>query len=422
MPRKHAPFPRLGPYCAFTGRMVRPWPIRVLQSLLHSAVVLWLPLAGLVCLTPLTTAPRALWIGVGAALLYGLGLGSARLRFLAQIASLAIAILSAALSWARPDPMPTSGQGLPVWLEQLLSGLAVADEFLLQALRTPTLALWSALLALLLALAVFSTALSAFEQRGLPRRLWFARFHPVWARRYRPSESAHGLIGALAIHDDPLLREKLLWLELPAGANAFLFAPPGSGAAGRVVLHGLEREVRVFCEGSRWYQAGHFAGARQPARLRLFAERLHPASPAADPELRPAAPGALPVRDFYAADNGVYGKTYREPQDVRLLGLLLDSRPNLAGPPPALPRFTALLERVGQVQAEYPHKDLLGQPFRDQASGRLHLPWRGPDDEVLDLELPLDADAVRAVNTGTDSYYLLWVPFAPEVEPLETRP
>jgi hypothetical protein len=402
--------------------MVRPWPIRVLQSLLHSAVMLWLPLVSLVCLAPLTSAGSALGIGVAAALLYGLSLWSARLRFLAQIASLAIALSSAAWTWAGSAPLPAPGQGLPAWIEQLVAGLASADEFLLQALRSPTVALLSALLALLLAVAVFSTALGAFAQRGLPQRLWFARFHPVWARRYRPNECAHPLIGAVAIHDDPLLREKLLWLELSPGANAFLFAPAGSAAADRVTLHGLEREVRVFCEGARWYQSGHFAGERQPARLRLFAQRLHPASPAADPVLRPAAPGPLPVRDFYAADNSVYGKTYREPQDVRLLGLLLDSRPNLAGPPPALPRFTALIERLGQVQAEYPHKDLLGQPFRDQASGRLHLPWRGPDEEVLDLELPLDADAVRAVNTGTDSYYLLWVPFAPEVEPLETRP
>lgn len=422
MPRRHAPLPRLGPYCAFTGRMVRPWPIRVLQSCLHTAVVLWLPLAALVCLSPWATPRDSLSIGLLAALAYGLCLGSARLRFAAQLLSLGLAALTAALTWARPHPLPAAGQGLPGWLESLFAGLATADEFLLQALRTPALALLSLVLALLLCVAVITTALGAFEQRGLPRRLWFARYHPIWARRYRPAESAHALVGALAIQDDALLREKLLWLELPAGCNAFLFAPAARAAAGHVPLAGLEREVRLFCEAGRWYQAGHFAAALQPARLRLFAERLHPASPAADPQLRPAAPGKLPVRDFYAADNGVYGKTYREPQDVRLLGLLLDSRPNLAGPPPALPRFTALLERLGQVQAEYPHKDLLGQPFRDLEARCLHLPWRGSDERVLDLELPLDADAVRAIDTGSERYYLLWVPFAPDVTPLESRP
>jgi hypothetical protein len=423
MAKSELPLPRLGPYCAFTGRMVRPWPTRLLQALLHALVVLWLPLAAWFALGPRLGPGQALLIGAGVALVYLLCLLSARARFLAQILVAAGAVVATVFSWSQIHPLAGQAEGLPAWIVSLQAASSAADDFVLQAARIPAFALLSLLLALLLLMPILATAITAGKLANLPRRLWFARYHPVWARRYAPGESPHPLIGVLAVRQDPLLSEKLIWLKLPPKANAFALAPENAAPVGSAVpLAALSGPVAIFESQGSWYQSGQLGPANGALRLRLLAHELQLAASVEELELEFAPAAALPVRDFFAADNSVYGKTYVEEQDTRVLGLLLDSRPNLVGPEPALPRFTLLLTRVGQAQAEYPHPDLLGQPFLDAKEGRLHLPWRGAGEQVLDLDLPLGSDLVHAIETDGEPYFLLWVSFAENPRPLESLP
>ncbi len=152
--------------------------------------------------------------------------------------------------------------------------------------------------------------------------------------------------------------------------------------------------------------------------LRLFGERPE-VLPLEDlrgkpHEIQPAA--ELPVRDYFAADNGYFGKRYDHPQDTQLVGVLLDSRPNPEAPDPALPRFAVLLERAGRLEIEYGHPDLLGEPYLDREAGRLHLPWESGEEDPLDLELNPARDAILAVGHGDDAYYLMYVSCLPRAE------
>jgi hypothetical protein len=175
----------------------------------------------------------------------------------------------------------------------------------------------------------------------------------------------------------------------------------------------------LFREGGRWQQHGSLGdGQHQPVQLRLFLRRLHAASAVPYEELRWSTAEGLPVRDLFAADNVVFGKSYAEEQDTRPLGVLVDSRPNPEAKASALPRFLVLLERAGRVTIEYSHPDLLGGPYRDPASGKLHLPWRGPTDEPIDLELDPTQDSLEQLRSTDGPYYLYFLALDPSARSL----
>ena len=221
------------------------------------------------------------------------------------------------------------------------------------------------------------------------------------------------------MRDDALLREKLLFLRLEPNSNALRFQSVTGSDAGstelaaggspeRIPLSGLDSDLALVCERGRWHRVGQPSAALD---VRLLLRRKHEGSTSLLEDARWSEAAQLPVRDLFAADNTVYGKTYTEPQDTRLLGVLLDSRPNLDAGPNGLPRFTLVASRAGKVFCEYPHPDLLGTPYAEETGGEIHLPWRGPEDEPIDLEIDPRVDSLHHVGTSNGSYHLFFLAF-----------
>ncbi len=436
------PGPRLGPYCCFTGRYVRPLAQRIVFFLFH---VLAVGLIVALCAYHLADSlggVQALGIGALAAVAYLITLLLPRVHFVALWVLLGLSIWSAVIAWneERPirlvksteeahatpsDPLvDRPDASLEVALEGALPRidrtLGQIDEFFLQAAKVAAFPLACASFAVLAALVVLFTLVALGRSRKLPRRIWFVRFHPVWRRAYAPGESPHPVVGIAYVAHDTLLAEKLLFLKLDRGANALRFqsvsgvdstsAELASGASSeRIPLSNLEDDLALCCDGGRWHVVGN--NSSQALRLRLLLRRPHQGSQTLLEDARWSTAANLPVRDLFSADNTVYGKTYQEPQDTELLGVLLDSRPNYESGASALPRFTLLVQRAGRVFCEYPHPDLLGLPYREEADGRVHLPWRGPDEEPLDLVVDPHLDSLHALGTHRDGYFLFFLAF-----------
>ena len=425
------PGPRLGPYCCFTGRYVRPLTQRILYLLFHVAACGIIPALFVYHLGDALGQLQALAVGGAAVVAYLVALAFPRLHFAFLIALAGVAGWSAweSRNEERPIVLRAADEAAAAQREEaptdlvstLESALERGDEFFRQAVQVASFPLFAAGFALLALLAILHTASSVTASRKLPKRLWFARFHPVWRRPYAAHESPHPVVGLAYVARDALLTEKLVWLKLDRRANALRFqattaagSQPGAGGAGGIPLSELSSDVVLHGERGRWHLDGTFTGAgdAKPAKLRLFLRRLNTAPTEPDARFTWSAPEHLPVRDVFAADNTVYGKSYAEEQDTCPLGVLVDSRPNPDATASALPRFSVVVERAGRVWVEYPHPDLLGGPYRDEAEGTLHLPWRSATDEPQDLVLDPLRDSLHGIRTADGTYHLLFVALA----------
>lgn len=425
--------PRLGPYCCFTGRYQRPIAQRLLFALFH---VLACIVAVALCAYHLGDhlgMGQALGVGLLAALVYLVTLGMPRLHLAAIVGLLVLATWSAFSSWNedRPIQLIAEASGVPAgeeatqdpdperWLRALDDGLEQTDNFVLQATKVAAFPLLCTIFAALAALVLLLTVVSLVRSHRLPKRIWFARFHPVWRRAFAPGDSPHPLIGVAHVREDALLREKLLFLRLEPKTNALRFQAvtgsdagstelAGGGSPERIPLSGLTSDLALVCDRGRWHRIGQPSPALD---VRLLLRREHEGSTSQLEDARWSQAAQLPVRDLFAADNTVYGKTYSEPQDTRLLGVLFDSRPNPDAGASGLPRFTLIASRAGRVFCEYPHPDLLGTPYSESDSGEIHLPWRGPEDEPIDLGIDPRADSIHTVGTSNGTYHLYFLAF-----------
>lgn len=426
----HPPYPELGPFCCFTGRPVRHWSSRTLFGLLHLATALTLPLAVVYLAGEDWGQAPALGVGVLGALLYLATLRSPRWHVAA------LCVLFPAFAWLTWDGVQSERSVRLISVERETEGTAPGavveaqgalerlDETALQGTGVSSFTWLVGALSICLLLALIAWWRSALASRSLPQRLWFARYHPTWRRRYRPEESPHPLVGLLSVREDALLSEKLVWLRARGRRPAFALGGGGRDDDGRVPLSELDNGPLLYTNHGRWTLTRALGstpeglGPDDPVQLRLFGERPEVLTldelRGKPPVIQPAAD--LPVRDFFAEDNGYFGKHYEQPQDTRLLGLLLDSRPNPGAGDPALPRFAVILERAGSLELEYGHPDLMGAPYLDRAAGRLHLAWNVGEEDPLDLDLDLTRDSILAVGQGEDAYYLMYVAFAPKAE------
>ena len=430
------PHPDLGPFCCFTGRPVRHWSSRLLFGLFHLLLILTLPLAVVYAFGAEWGQAPALGAGVGASFIYLSSLRAPRAHVGLLIALLP---LLGYLTWDGVESERSvrlisedreAAGDAPGPVLEVQGALERLDETALQGTGVSSFTWLSGAASLCTLLALVSWIRSALASRDLPQRLWFARYHPTWRRRYRLEESPHPLAGFLAVREGALLSEKLIWLRARGKRPAFALGGRGRDDDGRVPLSELSGGPLLYFRGGRWTLSGPMGTdvegrlAEDPVLLRLFGERpevLPDSSGVGTDELSSKPPvvqpaAELPVRDFFAADNGYFGKRYDHPQDTQLLGLILDSRPNPEAGDPALPRFAVLLERAGQLEVEYGHPDLLGEPYLDREAGRLHLPWESGEEDPLDLELEPSRDAILAVGQGEDAYYLMYVSCLPRAE------
>jgi hypothetical protein len=407
--------PPLGPYCCFTGRPRGPaW--RRYAPLPLVALALVVPGLGALHLVA-TAGPPTLGTGsvtLAAVLALALWLAaSLEPRVRAAVAGL-YAAASAALAWRTWNlDEPLARAEAPDWLTPIAVGLERAEETLRQTLGPHPFPLAMGLAAALFAWPAIAALIGAWRVAGLPKRLWFARHHPIWRRAYRLDERPFGLAGVLWVKRDPLLAEKLVFLRLERGADTLLLAPARDPRQPRepfVPLAGLTDRVALQLERGHWYLRGPL-DAEAPAIPRLVLQDLHAPQARSPRHPLPSAVDRLPVRDLFASDNALYGKRYQRPPSVRLFGLLFDSRPQAAGPGADLPRFTVLLVADGRLRVEYAHPDLLPQARYDAERDTVLLTWRRIGGELQDLECEGGCDAVFTVQPADQSYHLLFMAF-----------
>jgi|GEM_PF-4333213 len=403
--------PTLGPYCPITGRRLRPWWSTSLWAAFHALSLVAIFVAAHHAHTwihgpeqPGRSTPIFVWIAVATAL-YVAGWFFARLGFATRLALALGAIGAVALEWTADTPLGFADPNL-AWTLDLDAERERWDAFLAEAGLPPALALFAFVYAILGLLVAAQTVRSVVRSWNLPKRLWFARYHPVWRRRYTPDESAHPIAGVLWVADDELLTDKLVWLASDRVETAIRFAPPVAAADPPAIpLGSLRAPVVAWRERTgQWHIEGELPA--DAARLRLLfappalVQRSAPGDPP-PPLVVPIDPGAQAVRDLFAEDEGSVAKRYEDPDERgRLFGLLIDSRParDEDGSISAVPRFTALVRRDERVVAERPHPDLVGEPHAEDS--RVLLPWRGPDGEIVTLELDGRGDSVHFVETG----------------------
>jgi hypothetical protein len=419
--------PVFGPYCPLTGRLLRPWWSTVLYVGFHvlSLVAIFV---GTNHLHTLIHGPGVegrsttifLWAGV-ATLVYVVGWFHARLGFVTRLVLTLGALWAIGWDWGTDRPVSFADAQLE-WTLSLDQERARWDTFLEEAGAPPALVLFALLYAAAGAVVTFQTVRAVVRSWNLPERMWFARFHPVWRRRYAPDESPHPLAGILWVRDDELLTDKLIFLISRRPDAAFRFAPPLSvSRAAAIPLGALRTPVTLWRERGRfWSRAGELPERAAVLRLLFAPGGADPVSHGADGADEPPPlvvtedPDDLPVRDLFAEDEGSLAKRY-EPgfQPGELFGLLLDSRPMRReedGAPADVPRFTALLREGDRLRVERPHPDLLGEPHLED--GRALLPWRGPDGEARTLEVDARTDSIHFVEQETaGGYHLLFLPF-----------
>ncbi|MEO0652240.1 MAG: hypothetical protein AAFZ65_16315 [Planctomycetota bacterium] len=401
----------VGPYCCFSGRNIRPWHRRLLFWAFNALTALALVAYGLELSQPELTPATGLGLGLGAATLYLLSTLAPRWHAAALLAVFALALRTAIETWGAERPLDLSS--LPAWGEAADAGLRRADDFLGQAARTSTLALGAALHAAFALVPIGFLIAAIARSWNLPQRIWFARHHPVWRRPYALGDAPHPLLGVLAVQRDPLLAQKLVWLQLDPDGDALRIGargPEERADAPRIPLAEQLGDVVLLREGRQWHVSGSLPGGGH-AELRSLLVPLHPAGRKA---LGPRTYGpvdSLPVRDFFADQNALYGKRIPEEREVQLFGLLLDSRPNPDREAPGLPRFCVLIERDGQLEAEYGHPDLAGSLPLELDDDEARIAWRGTEDTTTTLVLERGVDSVHAIRTDADAYHLLFVAF-----------
>lgn len=416
--------PTLGPYCPITGRLLRPWWSTSLWAAFHALSIVAIFVAANHAHTwaygaeaPGRSTPIFAWFGV-ATLVYVTGWFFARLGFAARLVLTAGAIAAVALEWTADAPLGFADPNL-AWTLDLDAERERWDAFLAEAGLPPALALFAFGYAILGAIVAFQTLRFVVRSWSLPSRLWFARYHPVWRRRYTPDESAHPIAGLVWVEDDELLTDKLVWLASDRVETAVCFAPAVDAAEPPAIpLGALEHGVVVWRERTgQWHTTGELPSGAAHLRLLFAPPALVQHSAPGDPPpplVVPIDPAIQAVRDLFEADEGSVAKRYSDPDERgQLFGVLLDSRPAREedGALAAVPRFTALVRDGERLVAERPHPDLVGEPHLE--SGRALLPWRGADGEPLTLELDAHSDAVHFVETEDGSgYWLAFVGFA----------
>ncbi|MEZ5979121.1 MAG: hypothetical protein R3F34_12970 [Planctomycetota bacterium] len=419
--------PVLGPYCPITGARRRPWWSTSLYVGFHAISLVAIYVGANHLHThlygvdaPGRTGPVLLWTAIAVAV-YVTGFFVARLGFAARLLLTIGAVWAIFASIGVDTPLVFADAQL-AWTQDLDAERARVDDFLQQAGFPSALTLFAATYALLALCAAVTSLRAVVRSWNLPRRMWFARYHPVWRRRYSPDESAHPVAGILFVRDDEILTDKLVWLVSKRDARAFRFAPPSLASDPPAIpLGGLAAPVTIWNEGEAWWRVGSIPGGpNAPAVLRLVGgratemERDDDGAAPPTPLVVPIDPSSFPVTDVYATDEACIAKHYL-PADgdasadgVRpgeLLGLLFDSRPS-AG---AVPRCSVLLREGGRVRVEYPHPDLLGAPHAEDT--RVLLPWRGTDGEPATVELDGEHDSVHWVDDGELGYHLLFLTF-----------
>lgn len=420
--------PSFGPYCPLTGRLLRPWWSTVLYVCFH-ALSLVAIFVGTNHLHTQVFGPDVegrsttifLWAGI-ATLVYVVGWFHARLGFVTRLLLTLGAFWAIALDWATKRPLSFADAQLD-WTVSLDQERGRWDMFLEEAGAPPALVLFALLYALAGSVVTYQTVRAVVRSWNLPERMWIARFHPVWRRRYTPDESPHPVAGVLWVRDDELLTDKLIWLVSRRPDAAFRFAPPLSvSRPAAIPLGALRAPVTLWRERGRfWSRAGELPERAAVLRLLFTPQGADPVSHGADGADEPPPlvitedPDNLPVRDLYAEDEGCVAKRYEPGFEAgELFGLLLDSRPmrrDEDGEPADVPRFTALLREGERLRVERPHPDLLGEPHLED--GRALLPWRGPDGEARTLVVDARTDSIHFVEQDTgDGYHLLFLPFA----------
>lgn len=401
--------PTLGPYCPITGRRTRPWWSTSLWAAFHALSIAAIFVAVHHAHTWVHGPEHpgrstTIFVGFGiATAVYVTGWFFARLGFATRLLLTAGAISAVVLEWRSETPLGFADPNL-AWTLDLDAERERWDAFLAEAGLPPALALFAFVYALLGLVVAVQTVRFVVRSWGLPKRMWFARYHPVWRRRYTPDESAHPIAGVLWVADDELLTDKLVWLASDRVETAIRFAPPVDAADPPAIpLGALERSVVVWRERTgQWHTTDELPDA--VARLRLLfappgSVRASTPDDPPPPLVVPIEPGTQAVRDLFEEDEGSVAKRYEDPNERgRLFGLLIDSRParDEDGSFAAVPRFTALVHRGERVVAERPHPDLVGEPHVEGA--RVLLPWRGPSGEPTTLELDGRTDSVHYVE------------------------
>ncbi|QDU65853.1 hypothetical protein [Engelhardtia mirabilis] len=403
--------PRLGPYCCFTGQTIRPWYHRLLFGLYHLATAVALVMYMLEALADNAPVVYDFAAGVGGAVIYLLCVRAPRIHAVTLVLVFAIATQSAVETFGEEQPLDLAG--LPGWIAGAEGLLERSDEFLLQAAKTTTFTSVAAIHALVTLIPLGVLVAGLLRSRRLPQRLWFARFHPVWRRRYTDRETPHPFLGVLAVMRDPLLAEKLVWLQLPPGTDALRIGARGtleSATDPRVPLAEQLGDLVLFRERGLLHANGPVPSGGH-AELRTFLEPLNPAGHMGLGERVFAEVDSLPVRDLHAEENALFGKHRPNQQRPRLFGLLLDSRPNVDAEEPGLPRFVVLLETREGIVTEYGHPDLETRAPIEFDGRQARLPWRTADEEGTALRLVRGVDSVHGVTGPGGHYQLLFVSF-----------
>jgi hypothetical protein len=400
-----------GPYCCFSGRAIRPWHRRLLFGLVWLWTALLLPLYLLELLQQTVPAGPLLALCLGASVLFLASLVSPTLSALSLGVSLALALRAAIVAFGVERPLDL-GQWPDVGTT-LRGAFEASDEFLAQAARTNTFSVLALLHLALLALPCATLVSNLIASHQLPRRLWFARYHPVWRRPYRLERSPHPLLGLLYVARDPLLAEKLIWLRLERTSDALCIGargPQERAAAPRIPLAEQLGDLVLFREGRQWHASGPIPSGGH-AELRPLLVPLHPAGRMAVGVRRYQDVDGLPVRDLFADENSLFGKRLLPGRSAAPFGVLLDSRPEPGPGESQLPRFVVLLEQQGELSCQYGHPDLDATSALAFDGHRARIPWRTADGGRRLLELERGVDSVHAIGTPGAGYHLLFLAF-----------
>ena len=417
--------PALGPYCPITGRRLWPWYAHALATLFQALSLVAIFVGANHVHTELygpDVAGRSkavfLWTAI-ALVLHVAGWFLARLGFAMRTLLALGAVAALIVAWSHETPLSFADPNV-AWTVALDEVRVRFDTFLAEAALPSALVWFAALYALLAVFVTANTLRSVVRSWHLPRRMWFARFHPVWRRRYEPSESAFPVAGVVWVRDDEWLADKLVFLGSRERDAAFVFAPSASdGNAAAVRAVPLSRLLAPF---GVWRRDGHWWASRAlptithgaPFASRfMFEPRDLPVGADESALATPHDPSALRVLDVHASDAALFGKRPVDGAERdELFGVLFDSRPELGAD--GLPQATVFLRHGTRVRAEHASADLLGTPHHD--AGRLLVPWRGASDEPHVLELDGARDSVHFVPSadggGRHLYFLAFAPSA----------
>jgi hypothetical protein len=400
-----------GPYCCFTGRSVRPWHRRALLLLFHVINALALMVYALELTQEELNPTSRLTIGIALAVLALLSGLSPRWSVVTLVTSLVLAVRGALTTQGEEHPLDLSE--FPSWAQPVSERLESADSFLAQAAHTSAFSLGATIHAIVTVLALVGLVMAIARSWRLTERLWFARFHPVWRRPIALHESPYPILGVLAVHRDPLLAQKLVWLRMDRQADALRIGARGPqeyAHAPRIPLAEQLGDLVLLREGQQWHISGALPGGGH-AELRSLLLPLHPAGRKGLGQRRYADVERLPVRDFFADQNALFGKRARDGYPPRLFGLLIDGRQEANDRETSLPRFCVLVEREGAVELEYGHPDLERRAPLELDDDTVRLAWRSTANTTRTLTLERGVDAVHWIETDDDAYALLFLSF-----------